>query len=315
MLPTIDVDDAALSRVVHDARFAPWLETLLDAPVHVAVRSLRPPLTRLEFDAGPGRYEVLVEDAGLPTALRIALALEDTALACDVGTAMLVAMAPAGREPWPGCRLRGIGRDDLPRSGPTLSVGGQHVMVDRVDRAVLADVVRGCEGMPGDGPTFDALRVGGRLRLFTRRWPVATLESLRPGDVVLAGARARAGTLIVGTGCSLRVETEMSFEDDRVTVTGEAGYESEATPDPDTGASPDGIEALELPIAFEIDTARISLAELRAMRPGYVVELATPLAEAAVRLVCHGKTVGEGQLVVIGEHLGVRIARMGIEKP
>jgi type III secretion protein Q len=70
------------------------------------------------------------------------------------------------------------------------------------------------------------------------------------------------------------------------------------------------LDELQLPISFELDTARISLAALAGMRPGYAVELDVPLREATVRLVCHGQTLGQGQLVAIGGQLGVRITRM-----
>lgn len=70
------------------------------------------------------------------------------------------------------------------------------------------------------------------------------------------------------------------------------------------------LESLELPVAFELDTARVSLAELASMQPGYAVELAVPLAQAQVRLVCQGRTLGQGQLIAIGDQLGVRITRL-----
>jgi type III secretion protein Q len=77
----------------------------------------------------------------------------------------------------------------------------------------------------------------------------------------------------------------------------------------ETAAAPT-LDELQLPIVFELDTARISLAALADMRPGYAVELDVPLREATVRLVCHGQTLGQGQLVAIGDQLGVRITRM-----
>jgi type III secretion protein Q len=67
-----------------------------------------------------------------------------------------------------------------------------------------------------------------------------------------------------------------------------------------------------VPVSFEVDTARVSLAELASMRPGYVIELDQPVSSAPVRLVCHGQTVGHGQLVAIGEQMGVRILSMGL---
>jgi type III secretion protein Q len=42
-----------------------------------------------------------------------------------------------------------------------------------------------------------------------------------------------------------------------------------------------------------------------------VIELDVGLLDASVRLVCHGQTLGVGQLVAVGEQLGVRIVQMG----
>jgi type III secretion protein Q len=70
------------------------------------------------------------------------------------------------------------------------------------------------------------------------------------------------------------------------------------------------IGLLDLPVQFEIDSVALPLAELAALRPGYVIELAAPVLDTPVRLVTHGQTVGFGEIVAIGEHLGVRITRM-----
>jgi type III secretion protein Q len=34
------------------------------------------------------------------------------------------------------------------------------------------------------------------------------------------------------------------------------------------------------------------------------------VADAQLRLVAHGQTIGYGELVTVGEHLGIRIIRM-----
>lgn len=65
-----------------------------------------------------------------------------------------------------------------------------------------------------------------------------------------------------------------------------------------------------MPVAFEIDSTRMRLDELAALDTGAVIELDVALMDASVRLVCHGQTVGHGQLVAIGERLGVRILGM-----
>ena len=70
------------------------------------------------------------------------------------------------------------------------------------------------------------------------------------------------------------------------------------------------IGLLDLPVQFEIDSVALPLAQLAALRPGYVIELAAPVLDTPVRLVTHGQTVGYGEIVCVGEHLGVRITRM-----
>ena len=70
------------------------------------------------------------------------------------------------------------------------------------------------------------------------------------------------------------------------------------------------VSGLGLPIRFEVDTVAMPVSQLTALRPGYVVELAVPLADARIRLSAHGQTIGFGELVTVGEHLGVRILEM-----
>jgi type III secretion protein Q len=51
------------------------------------------------------------------------------------------------------------------------------------------------------------------------------------------------------------------------------------------------------------------LAELRALRPGTVLELAQPLNQAVIRILANGMPVGEGHLIAVGNRLGVRVSR------
>ncbi|AOJ84205.1 type III secretion protein [Burkholderia sp. MSMB617WGS] len=65
-----------------------------------------------------------------------------------------------------------------------------------------------------------------------------------------------------------------------------------------------------LPVHVEIDTLSLSIAELAALRPGYVLELPLAARDVPVRLVAYGQAIGGGRLVAVGAHLGVRIDRM-----
>ncbi|WP_223996301.1 type III secretion system cytoplasmic ring protein SctQ, partial [Burkholderia gladioli] len=115
-------------------------------------------------------------------------------------------------------------------------------------------------------------------------------------------ARVHAGAALEGRSLTLTQEWYMSDELDSTRA--DIGL---ATDRPD---EPIVVGAIELPVQFEIDTVALPLDQLSALGPGYVVELPVPAADAQLRLVVHGQTVGFGELVTVGEHLGVRIIRM-----
>jgi type III secretion protein Q len=204
------------------------------------------------------------------------------------------------------------------------------------------------------------LRVAGTIALGARRVPLAALQSLRSGDVLLrAFAPAVAQALSAGSAFTARATwgataagmrriharvvldgTQIIVEEkpimneeplqadlpdtlpggDAATSAEVAGFEEPVAQDSwhadaETALSADGdtpldIGLLDLPVQFEIDSVALPLAQLAALRPGYVIELAAPVLDTPVRLVTHGQTVGYGEIVCVGEHLGVRITRM-----
>ena len=202
-----------------------------------------------------------------------------------------------------------------------------------------------------------AICIAGSIALGARRVPLAALQSLRPGDVVLRafapsvaqalshgatftaramwGAtatgmrRIHARVVIDGTQVTVEEKPIMNEEPlqaewpDTLPGDGEALHETEAATldetaetdahsnwQHDTEDAPLDIGLLDLPVQFEIDSVALPLAQLAALRPGYVIELAAPVLDTPVRLVTHGQTVGYGEIVCVGEHLGVRITRM-----
>ena len=75
-------------------------------------------------------------------------------------------------------------------------------------------------------------------------------------------------------------------------------------------ASQTDLEALadvELAVSFDMGELACPLAELTAIQPGHVFDLERPIESALVRIRIGGRLVGRGQLVAIGEKLGVRI--------
>ena len=67
------------------------------------------------------------------------------------------------------------------------------------------------------------------------------------------------------------------------------------------------LDALEVSLRFEVGELQVTLGELEQLKPGHVFDLAQPLAQSAVRILAHGRTVGAGQLVAVGDRLGVRV--------
>ncbi|MHA2941322.1 FliM/FliN family flagellar motor switch protein [Ralstonia mannitolilytica] len=62
----------------------------------------------------------------------------------------------------------------------------------------------------------------------------------------------------------------------------------------------DSLDDIELVTTFELEERRVSLAELRALRPGTVMELSQPLNQAVIRILANGTPVGEGHLIAVG---------------
>jgi type III secretion protein Q len=168
--------------------------------------------------------------------------------------------------------------------------------------------------------TFRALRVTGRLLLGERTMPVARADALRCGDVILpqgtleTGSSLR-GVLLFGEPSARHWTAPASWLEHTITIEGvplmshgkaKAAASGDAAPN-----SAMRISDIDIPIAFEVETTTITLAALESIQPGYVFELPMAAAGATVRLTVYGQAVGQGELVSVGEQLGVRILRIG----
>ncbi|MBW0446276.1 YscQ/HrcQ family type III secretion apparatus protein [bacterium M00.F.Ca.ET.228.01.1.1] len=130
-------------------------------------------------------------------------------------------------------------------------------------------------------------------------------------------AQPANATVAWGSPGLMRVHAQVNLEGRRLSLTKEPIMTDELDPvrpddllAPDQHSSPIEIGELDLPVQFEVDTVALPLSQLYALRPGYVLELPTPVAEAQLKLVTHGQTIGYGELVTVGDHLGIRILRM-----
>ncbi|MGN6233160.1 MAG: type III secretion system cytoplasmic ring protein SctQ [Trinickia sp.] len=69
------------------------------------------------------------------------------------------------------------------------------------------------------------------------------------------------------------------------------------------------IDALEVRVTFELDERSMPLAQLKALKSGYVIELEQPLNQSTVHIRANGTLVGQGHLIAVGNKLGVRVSR------
>jgi flagellar motor switch protein FliN len=73
-----------------------------------------------------------------------------------------------------------------------------------------------------------------------------------------------------------------------------------------------GVPPKDIPMTITVEAGRLEMSaeKLIALRPGNMLELPSR-PETGVSLVVNGKRVGKGELIRIGETLGVRILAMG----
>ena len=151
--------------------------------------------------------------------------------------------------------------------------------------------------------------------------PFADWASLRHGDVIVVGRRSRPPTVeaqasglawpLAADAGGWRVAGAPRHLPNRVAQ--EATRMNEhATPAEDasdaSATDPDAL-ARQLPVdvAFEIGRSELRVGELSALQPGYVFPLAGPLEGANVTIRANGQAVGQGEVVAVGDTLGVRL--------
>jgi type III secretion protein Q len=325
LLPGVTPAAAQAARLLHDARLAGLWRALDDGAD-----------LRWEPAAGPGRarrYEATLEsDLG---GAEIALASDDEALAAvaaaNAGTPLQsLALGVLFERPLAGLGLPGLHVTRLAPSTATPDSGAAWAALRRGDGelcrvAVRALAARAAEALLGAReplrrPRSPALRAGGVIAIGARRLPIAVLRSLAHGDVLLLGLPGTASSL-EGAPATLRIgagervlRAAGCLDETSFTLLGEPTMtDHDPGQAPDTGQPAAALDALELPVHFELETVSIALADLEAIEPGYVIELATPASQARLRLVSCGVVIGEADLVTVAGQLGARITHLAAQ--
>ena len=85
--------------------------------------------------------------------------------------------------------------------------------------------------------------------------------------------------------------------------------EEEAEPEEEL-PPPANISEVPLTVSVEVGRVRLSAEKLLSLQPGNLIDLPTS-PDSRVELVVNGKVVGRGELLRIGDLLGVRVLELG----
>jgi type III secretion protein Q len=144
------------------------------------------------------------------------------------------------------------------------------------------------------------------------------VQSLRPGDVVLLDdIENEAATALMMIGGRFVAPVEFTSEGPCLMaglrpVTGSKWeWIMDQTKNPDAAQALDDADLENLPVTlvFELGRTALPLGELKQLAPGAIVPL-PEVAKEIVDVIANGKRVGRGEVVRIGESLGVRLVRM-----
>nr|WP_254213214.1 type III secretion system cytoplasmic ring protein SctQ [Burkholderia multivorans] len=85
---------------------------------------------------------------------------------------------------------------------------------------------------------------------------------------------------------------------------------SAAAPDAPPADAPRSLDGLAVDLRFELPPTSMPLGELGTLQPGAVIELSHGINQSVIHLVANGMPIGTGQLIAVGQKLGVRVVTL-----
>jgi type III secretion protein Q len=206
---------------------------------------------------------------------------------------------------------------------------------DTLGLLLLAGLV--AKRAPQPGPLDDALPIALRAEIGHSRLTARELGGLEAGDVLLLDAAWTGPRRVLWLSADGRagLHVQLPAMDDATADAAHAANPADTAAVPpsltvlspwtatmpvsntaadlaaDAAAAPAALVAASLDdvplrVSFDLGELTLSLAQLRAMQPGQVLELGHPLA-GAVRIRANGALVGDGELVEVDGQLGVAV--------
>lgn len=176
--------------------------------------------------------------------------------------------------------------------------------------AVLDLLARLCDAAPAL-PTDQPFPIRVAVRVGALALPLSALSAVRPGDalipdrfplarneaVIAVGGRHAATAKIDGKQARLLTPLQ------RVPPSEEVGMAQ--TDVREAGA----LDDVDVELVFELGRQTVEVGELRALAPGAVIPLGRDPA-SPIDILANGRRVGLGEIVKVGETLGVRVLRI-----
>lgn len=146
-------------------------------------------------------------------------------------------------------------------------------------------------------------------------------RTLRPGDVIVVG-RSNRPPQFHATAAHTRWPLSPTAAGWRVEGAGQPAPQDPVFPIQDRTRmtenetpAPEGVDAapedparnLPVRVAFEIGRVELSVGEIADLQPGYVFALPSLLEGANVTILANGHAAGRGEVVAVGDTLGVRL--------
>lgn len=156
---------------------------------------------------------------------------------------------------------------------------------------------------------------------FPMSLPMRDWRALRPGDVIVAGHRGQPPACVARAagrdwplapapgGWAVQGPPLPSPTYSEDLAMSEAEQQDGAAPSDGAAAAPAPDPARDLPVelGFELGRTGMSVGELADLQPGYVFPLAAALEGSNVTIRANGRVAGRGELVAVGDTLGVRL--------
>jgi type III secretion protein Q len=156
------------------------------------------------------------------------------------------------------------------------------------------------------------------FRVGTTRLTIGLLASLIPGDVVLLDCTAlKDGQVAVVCGerwlaFAGQQAARATQTTDLMPIAGDMHRiwtAADLTMMNDDPKNPTKLDDIEVTLVFEIGRLAVPLGELRMLAPGHVFDLGHD-PKSAVEILSGGRRIGRGEVVQIGDAIGVRVVRI-----